>query len=150
MTWHELMVIGMMHIKKYPLRTSVWATKLIVVKHPLLYSILKVPLHFVPGMLLDLILLLTMQRPRFLSIYQTIDKFSDISRFFSIREWTFKNDNMTQLWDRIGPSDRVLFPFNMMNVQWLPFFHSYIKGIRVYMFKDPLSTVETARSRMKR
>lgn len=82
--------------------------------------------------------------------YQKVNKFSDVISYFSTREWTFKNDNIQALWDRLNKNDRELFEFSMKNLNWEMYFYTYTRGLRVYLLKDPLDTIDKGAVKIKK
>lgn len=83
-------------------------------------------------------------------MYKKIHKFSDVIQYFSMRNWTFTNNNVVELWRKLDETDREIFPFSMKTVLWLQYYKNYLKGIRVYLLNDPLETVPAAKARRKR
>lgn len=43
-----------------------------------------------------------------------------------------------------------MFDFNMQTMDWSAYMKTYIKGMRIYLFKDDLSTIESARRKWNR
>lgn len=64
---------------------------------------------------------------------------------FCMKHWHIKDDNVLNLWDAISESDRGLFDFNLRSLDWNKFFYTQCRGLRVYVMKDPLSSVPDAR-----
>lgn len=62
----------------------------------------------------------------------------------------FTNTNVQRLWKKIGKRDQELFDFNMKTMDWVEYSYHYIKGMRLYLFKDDLSTLESARKKWAR
>lgn len=58
-----------------------------------------------------------------------------------MREWKFGNENVRNLWGKLSARDKFLFQFSMATFDWDVYFHTYIRGCRVYLLKDPLNTV---------
>lgn len=87
---------------------------------------------------------------RLLKMYEKIHKFASVISYFSTREWNFTNDNVQDMWHRLDPRDKQMFYFSMQNFDWQAYFSNYIKGIRVYLFKDDLKTLEQSRARWRR
>lgn len=85
-----------------------------------------------------------------MKVYQKVHKFTDVISHFCTREWTFTNGNVQSMWDRLDSKDQQIFRFNMKNFNWDQYFETYLKGIRVYLFKDDLSTLEQSKIRWKR
>lgn len=62
----------------------------------------------------------------------------------------FTNSNVQRLWKKIGRRDQEVFDFNIRNIDWEDYSHHYIKGMRLHLFKDDLSTLESARIKWNR
>ena len=119
-------------------------------KTAMMNKIYMIFLHILPAMLIDALAICVGQRPQLLKVYKKIHKFSDVISFFCTNEWMFTNNNVQQLWKRLGTKDQCLFDFNMKQMDWIQYSHHYIKGMRLYLFKDDLSTVKAARSKWNR
>lgn len=83
-------------------------------------------------------------------MYKKIHKFSDVIQYFCTREWEFTNTNVIQMWESMDEDDKKIFPFSIKTVLWIQYFKNYIKGIRIYLLKDPLETVPAAQTRRYR
>lgn len=83
-------------------------------------------------------------------MYKKILKFTDVISPFCTQEWEFTNHNVQNLWKKIDNHGRSVFFFNMAEIDWLFYFRNYVKGMRVYLFNDPLSNVEAAKRKYKR
>lgn len=73
-----------------------------------------------------------------------------ILSFFAKSNWEFTNDNVLKLWDKLSEVDKRLFNFDVSTIDWQEYFQHYIKGIRIYLLKDDISTVEAARIKYRR
>lgn len=62
----------------------------------------------------------------------------------------FTNSNVQQLWKKLGRRDQDMFDFNMKTMDWEEYSYHYIKGMRLYLFKDDLSTLESAKRKWRR
>jgi len=85
-----------------------------------------------------------------LKTYKKIHKFANVISFFCTNEWTFTNDNVQQLWSNLNLSDQKLFYFDMQSLDWEVYIKEYMKGMRVYLFKDELSNATEARKKWRR
>lgn len=71
--------------------------------------------------------------------------------FFAMNEWKFYTDNMTKLVKFVKASeDRNNFDVDIRNMNWDMYLHQYMLGIRKYILKDNLDTLNNARSRLSR
>jgi alcohol-forming fatty acyl-CoA reductase len=85
-----------------------------------------------------------------LKTYKKIHKFANVISFFCTNEWTFTNNNVQSLWSNLNEHDQKLFYFDMESLDWVDYIKEYMKGMRVYLFKDDLSNAAEARKKWKR
>ncbi|KAI4479319.1 hypothetical protein M0804_011104 [Polistes exclamans] len=109
------------------------------------HVLLTIFLHWIPAIILDSIAYLKGRKPRLLKIYANIEKFKNVIHFFTSNEWEFTNDNVLKLWDKLSVVDKHNFFFNVSDIDWDCFSDTYMKGIRVFLLKDPMETVEESR-----
>lgn len=132
-------------------------------------------LHFLPALMIDMIAKCFRQKPRLMKLYKKIHKFSSVISFFCTNEWVsvlklimpyhieyiefklehnssqmFTNSNVQRLWKKLGRRDQDMFDFNMKTMDWEEYSYHYIKGMRLYLFKDDLSTLESAKRKWRR
>lgn len=50
-------------------------------------------------------------------------------------------DNVKDMWQRLDPRDKDLFNFDMTEFNWEEYLELYVKGIRQYLLKDDLDSV---------
>lgn len=50
----------------------------------------------------------------------------------------------------MNPDDQKLFYFDMQSLDWEEYIKEYMKGMRVYLFKDELSNAAEARKKWRR
>ncbi|XP_018572371.1 fatty acyl-CoA reductase wat-like [Anoplophora glabripennis] len=149
-TWDEFVHLNLIHGSKYPVINSIWALSLTVTSNIIVYNILRFLLHTLPALLFDTGAVLSGNKPRILQLYKKIHKFTEILVYFCFRSWKFSNKNTVNMWSKMNRADRELFPFSMTTVHWLLYFRRYIKGMRLYLLKDPDSTLDVAKKRDKR
>lgn len=70
--------------------------------------------------------------------------------YFATRTWVFTNENVQKLWSELNQEDQDLFLFDMRQLEWNEFFKNYMKGIRIYLVKDPMTTLPAALKRWDR
>ncbi|XP_060533921.1 fatty acyl-CoA reductase wat-like [Cylas formicarius] len=148
--WREFMDLNFIHGLQYPLSNAIWCSITFLVVRREFYWLAKVLLHVLPAFFIDMMLVATGNKPRLLSLYKKVHKFSGAVAYFSLREWKFSNNNVQALWAKMNKTDQLLFPFSMANVPWLLYFRGYIKGVRLYLLKDPDSTLERSKIRNRR
>jgi len=78
-----------------------------------------------------------------------IDRFCRTIVYFCTREWDFKINNRLQLYDQfMSPEDRRLFNCDFRRLDWDDYCETYALGIRKFLLKEPIETLERARSRL--
>lgn len=130
-------------------------------------------LHIIPALIIDFFILCVGKKPRYviqfesqknmslinfqssfrhrlLKTYKKIHKFSNVISFFCTNEWIFTNDNVQTLWNNLNADDREIFFFDITPLNWTEYISYYMKGMRMYLFKDDLSNVEVARKKWRR
>lgn len=85
-----------------------------------------------------------------LKVFQKINRFLFVISYFTTREWKFNNQNVQKLNKKLSKEDQELFLFDMKKLNWNTFFETYILGIRLYLVKDPITTLEAAKKRWTR
>lgn len=50
----------------------------------------------------------------------------------------------------MNPADREMFDFNLDNLDWESYLKHMVSGMRVYVIKDPMETVEKGRIKYKK
>ncbi|XP_076632053.1 fatty acyl-CoA reductase wat-like [Colletes latitarsis] len=149
-TWAQYIDLGLQHGKEIPSIRSIWCYIFIPVKRTYAYFILIALLHLLPATIIDAVLILTGGKPRMLKIYKKVHKFNALTSHFTLHQWKFSCDNTKALWDSLGPKDRALYKFSMMDFDWNNFMYKSVHGLRLYILKDDPSTVPHAKLRMAR
>ncbi|XP_076164073.1 fatty acyl-CoA reductase wat [Ptiloglossa arizonensis] len=123
---------------------------LLLTKYLFLYRVYTLLFHIIPAVIIDTLTYLIGRKPMLLNVYKKIHKFSRVIHYFSTQEWQFNNDNVMKLWQKMNSIDRQTFNFNIENLDWDMFIYYYIRGVRVYLLNDPLSTIEEANIKYNR
>lgn len=73
--------------------------------------------------------------------YKKLHKFTAVISYFSCRSWKFQETNTRALLSKMSQSDQLHFPFDMAKLIWNDYFKNHVKGIRIYLIKEPIETV---------
>lgn len=114
-----------------------------------LFMLLHFILHMVPAYIADGTLSCMGRKTQCVDGYK---KFLDAQKqigYFTNRQWQFYNRNTRLLYQSLSPEDKKLFPFSMKGFDWPKYLKSYLSGARVYIIKDPLSTIPQALRKQK-
>ncbi|KAK2586495.1 hypothetical protein KPH14_011393 [Odynerus spinipes] len=150
LTWQDYCRMNFPYNRQYPLSSTLWYPFFLIVKYRPLYMLLTFFLHIIPAILVDIAVMCAGQKPRLWKTYEKVHKFCDVITFFCIRDWTFDNNNVQAMWQRLNSKDKRLFRFTMANFDWQIYFKNYIRGIRLYIFKDELDNLESSKMRYRR
>lgn len=99
-----------------------------------------------PCWLINVAARLVGKQSNIMKLSQKAKKLSQLTTFFTTRQWKFHNDNVRRLWDSLGSADRQLFPFSFSDHKWDSFIEDYMLGIRLYVLKDDTSKLGMART----
>jgi len=88
---------------------------------------------------------------RMMKISKRLERAARNGRFFALNEWKFYAENMIELIKFMETSeDCDTFNVDIKNLDWDIYLHQYILGIRKYILKDNLDTLNKARNRVSR
>lgn len=82
-------------------------------------------------------------------IYRKIKKYSDVIFFFTHKKFDFEYKNVPKLFAKLDEKDKTLFNFDMEKLDWKQYVYDNVKGVRVILMKDPLTTIPAAKKRQK-
>ncbi|XP_030032209.2 fatty acyl-CoA reductase wat [Manduca sexta] len=104
-------------------------------------------LHYIPGYIVDTLLFLLRLKlpegiPSVVRVYTKMYKSTLVLSYFLINEWTFKDDNTVDLYNRLSTTDKVLFNFNIKSIVFEEYIIIYGLGIRKFIIKDGLKDTE--------
>ncbi|KAK9295200.1 hypothetical protein QLX08_010416 [Tetragonisca angustula] len=149
-TYDQLKVLSEKYGLQFPTSRAIWYYSFRNNKHKIIHLMYVYLLHLLPALLIDTITLCLGKEPRMLKIYKKIHKFMDVLNYFSTKEWKFSNDNVKGLLNKMTKEDRENFAFDITEIDWDHYFRMYVRGIRMYLIKDPLDTLPKARAKWQR
>ncbi|XP_053986197.1 fatty acyl-CoA reductase wat-like [Hylaeus volcanicus] len=149
-TYDQLKVKSEKHGLEFPTGKAIWYYSFRNNKHKLVHLFYVYILHLLPALLIDSVTICLGKEPRMLNIYKKIHKFMNVLNYFTTRQWKFTNENFKQVLAKMSPDDSHNFNCDITEVDWDLYFRSYIRGIRVYLIKDPIESLEQARVRWQR
>ncbi|KAK5637932.1 hypothetical protein RI129_012227 [Pyrocoelia pectoralis] len=82
-----------------------------------------------------------------LKMYRKMKEFCKVVEFVSCKEWHFKDVNTQNLWNLLQEEDRKIFCFDINLIDWQLCAYKITSGVRQYIIKDDLLTLEAARKR---
>lgn len=82
--------------------------------------------------------------------YDRMSKVFQVVNFFSLYEFEFSTENTKKLHEELNQVDKALFNFDKNSIQWEPYMHNYVAGIRKCLLRDSDDRLEMDRTRYKR
>ncbi|XP_012056946.1 PREDICTED: fatty acyl-CoA reductase 1-like [Atta cephalotes] len=149
-TWKKFMKLNELYGMQVPSTHVLWYYMFFLNKYKFMHDMYVIILHMIPAVIVDTMLFLIGRKPMLLKAYKKINRFSSIIAYFSSQEWRFSNDAVVKLWNRVTPADRQIFNFNMNNLEWELYLKNMIPGLRLYLIKDPMETLEKGREKYRR
>ncbi|XP_050341399.1 fatty acyl-CoA reductase wat-like isoform X1 [Bactrocera neohumeralis] len=138
------------HAPKMPLTKMIWYPFVIIVNYKLLYNILILFYHIIPGYIFDFLLLLIGRKRRMIKTYQKLHKQIGVLDYFVEHKFTFTMENTSKLWLSLSHADQKIFNFNIREINWPEYFHNSLMGVRCFMGKEQPETIPKAKRLMQR
>ncbi|KAK2588427.1 hypothetical protein KPH14_004426 [Odynerus spinipes] len=149
-TWGDFMHQNAVNGLEIPSEKVFWYYMLILNRYKFMHNVCVVFLHLLPAAVIDTLAYLTGKKPILWNAYKKIHKFSAVISYFSTQQWRFKNDAVMSLWERLPPIDKQIFDFNIDDLDWETYYRYYIRGLRLYIAKDPMDTLDQGRIKYRK
>ncbi|XP_034946741.1 fatty acyl-CoA reductase wat-like [Chelonus insularis] len=146
-SWSRYLSYGELHGVAIPSVKTLWYYMLCVDRYYWLHLIHLFLYHLLPAAIIDAGLFITGRKPQVLNIYKKIHKFLHVITYFSTNQWTFGNKNVRRLWNKLNPIDKKIYYFNVGDLNWKDYSYHYMRGIRVFIFKDTWDTLPAQKKR---
>ncbi|XP_044014386.1 fatty acyl-CoA reductase wat-like [Aphidius gifuensis] len=150
-TWNEFSVnYCLKYGHEYPVLQTKWYITFSITKSRLAFKLSMIFLHFLPALLVDSIFLCTGQKPKLYKMFSKIFKYLEVLTDFTMRDWDWKTNNVPLMWKRLDQEDKKIFKFSLTGFNWKEYSRNYIMGIKIYLFKEGLNTLEASKKRQTR
>ncbi|PZC72130.1 hypothetical protein B5X24_HaOG211835 [Helicoverpa armigera] len=150
LTWEKFMHYNEVYGFQVPTVQAIYYYLFTITSSRFLYTLYCFLLHWVPAYIIDGIAVIIGKKPMLRKAYTKITKFSEVMAYFATREWKFDNSNTQKLYSEMCEADKHLFDFDMSTMDWNDYFYNYIRGVRVYLLKDPVDTVPAGLKKLNR
>ncbi|XP_022253139.1 putative fatty acyl-CoA reductase CG5065 isoform X2 [Limulus polyphemus] len=150
LTWGQLITLMFPYALVYPTSHVIRHPQLKFTTNRLWNAICKLYQHYIPAYLYDLFLRLQGEKPKLVGLYTRLHRAINTLEFFSLREWTFLNENTKRLSLELSGRDIETFSFDISDLEWSTYFENYAKGVRTFLFKEDWSTLPAAKVRLRR
>ena len=85
-----------------------------------------------------------------MKLYDRMCKVFDVLYFFTHYEYDFATGNTRKLYGELNLVDQRIFNFDINSIQWEPYMHDYVAGIRKYLLHESDMRIEEDRARYRR
>ncbi|CAH2101802.1 unnamed protein product [Euphydryas editha] len=141
----EPVVNNMLH--NYPLKSAVWYPYLDFVSSLWLFRLSAIFVHFIPAILLDMLLRITGGKPILFRLHKNVWNSLNRLEKFIFTEWKFHNPKTIELNEKMNKTDREKFYIDIETISWEEYFVNLHLGVRKYLNKESENTLPAARSK---
>lgn len=151
MKWETCRRKVLKYSRKYPSKYVMMYPNFTYRKNRTIHSIYEIFLHFLPAYLYDWFMRSQNMKPMMMKIAKRYKAAADTGEFFAMHEWDFEVNNVNELLNEIAiADDRHEFNCDVKCLDWDTYLKNYVFGIRKYILKDDLSSMDVARKMVKR
>nr|XP_033335421.1 fatty acyl-CoA reductase wat-like [Megalopta genalis]XP_033335422.1 fatty acyl-CoA reductase wat-like [Megalopta genalis] len=147
--WSRFMYLTKYYGMPIPPKDAIWYYWLLLNRNLFIHNICSILFHIIPAAIADTLARITGRKPMLMDAYAKIGKFSGVIDIFTMQQWKFRDENVKKLWSKLRPIDRKIFNFNVADINWSLYLFGNIRGLRVYLMKDPLTEESLRAGRSK-
>ncbi|XP_014249306.1 fatty acyl-CoA reductase wat-like [Cimex lectularius] len=119
-------------------------------KNILLFYLTVIFFHIPRGLVFDTILKLSGKKPRLINGYIKVQQFNLKIIPYGLSEWTYERRNFTRMLNSMSEQDRDIFYIDMSKLCWKEYHTKTVRAIRLYLLKDPYTTLDAARKKYEK
>jgi len=154
-TWGQIEEWALLSIRKFPLdsNTMVWYPGGSFKTSAWHDVISRVMFHYLPALLVDLVMILLWKRPFLMRISSKITKATAVLGQFTVKDWIWTNESMLKLRSELENTDEAslkAFDFELKSFDWKKYLDNYCLGTRHYLLKNKPETLDSSRKHLKR
>ncbi|KAK2178517.1 hypothetical protein NP493_540g00009 [Ridgeia piscesae] len=149
-TWGELGLLSQKALAKNPLDDAIRIPHLTLTTNSYWHAVNNWFSQTLPAGALDMYRQITGKSPIFMKIQDRVDKSASSLRFFTMHQWTFANDNVLALQDRLSPEDHEDFNFDATQIEWPSYLENYCLGTKLFALKEDMSDMPKAKQALQR
>jgi len=149
-TWQEAIDIGKKHFLNYPFSICLWYPGGGFQSNYLMFIICAFFYHWIPAYLIDFLMRLTRNKPFLVQTQKRISTGLDVLRYYTVRDWYFKNDKIKRLVAALPESEKSKFNFDLKDIDYSEYILNSVLGARQYCVKEKPDTLPQARKLLKR
>lgn len=70
--------------------------------------------------------------------------------YFLVHEWVIKNENVKALWEKLSPSDRITYNFDVTAIEAETYLRNLMVGLKKYILKEDMTKAQYHKARYER
>lgn len=86
---------------------------------------------------------------RYVKLYYKIVKHNFLIYTFATKEWTFYNDNLKSVWNKMNNKDKKIFSYDFQKINFDEFIQTMHLGFKKYIMKDNMDAESISKCRRK-
>nr|CAH7741178.1 unnamed protein product [Callosobruchus chinensis] len=135
------------YLHMFPLQSAIWYPYLKLLPSVTWYKISSFFVHILPAILLDMVLRVTGGRPILMKLHRNVNTSLDRLEKFIFTEWKFVARKLWICRDWMVGDDQNTFTVEVATLIWHDYFKDLTRGARIYLSKDPIKTLKSARTK---
>ncbi|XP_033211385.1 fatty acyl-CoA reductase wat-like isoform X2 [Belonocnema kinseyi] len=148
-TWNRFRQILCDYADKNPSNYTVYYYTSTFVKSYPIFILFDFFVHYLPAVLVDLVLKLMGRKPMLKKLHKKGHKVMRALLFFTQGSWTFENFKTQSLWNSLSESDKNIFGFNMKSCSWTDILKTHGDGMRKNILKEERTPENTKKALRK-
>lgn len=152
LSWQELKEKILKFARMFPTKYIVMYPQIRYTTSVTVHRVLEALLHFFPAIVLDVLLRIQKKKPFMFKLAKRFRSAVDTGTYFALNEWNFETGNVRRLIRAAQETQLDAHEFNcdMSSLDWDDYIKKYILGIRTFILKDDLSSLPSARRKLKK
>lgn len=83
-------------------------------------------------------------------LYKKVHRLLSCLEFYMTHEWRFVSCNPTELMNKMTMEDRLIFNFDVRQINWKNYIESYVSGIRTFVLNEDATSLSLAKENFNR
>ncbi|XP_037949656.1 putative fatty acyl-CoA reductase CG5065 [Teleopsis dalmanni] len=148
-TWNWILNEGRRIFMEYPFEAGLWYPDGAMTMNRVYHNICLMLFMWLPAYLIDFLMFIFRQRRFMVRVQTKISIGLEVLQFFTLRQWDFKATNFYNINRDLSPRDKKIFKIDTSDVNDQIYLRESIIGSRLFVMKEPLSSLPKSRTQLK-
>jgi alcohol-forming fatty acyl-CoA reductase len=150
--WDDLAAGIMKYARKNPTKYVMMYPEYSYRTNLKIHWLYEVFLHLIPAMIFDVLLRVQGKKPFMYKLAKRFQLAADTGTYFATHEWNFETGNIRRLIRAARETQLDAHEFNcdLSPMNWDEYMEKYMMGIRTFILKDDISSLPSARRKLKK